>query len=279
MNQVERDRIAYALAKEYLLQLGIEGVTSELLEKYLHFPEIGSRPSGVQGIYERILVSAQETNMKSKVIGDAIGGIHRLGIVLCDFEPSAVVEKYSGRVNRVLDDIERYLKPKGAIRRTTRSIWPRYCQTILSGARFMAQFDTADEFYEWVGLFDQDDRARPALPMLLGCEIDGLGFALACNLLKELGYVDFAKPDVHVKDIFEGLDLCSPKAKDFQVFKAVVRVAKNVCVTPYNVDKLFWLIGSGYFYDDEQIGKRGRIGSRKKEFITHARERLGLVSD
>jgi hypothetical protein len=51
------------------------------------------------------------------------------------------------------------------------------------------------------------------------------------------------------------------------VFKAVARVARNVGVTPYNVDKLFWLIGSGYFYNDEHIGKKGRIGSRKEAFI------------
>ena len=52
-------------------------------------------------------------------------------------------------------------------------------------------------------------------------------------------------------------------------------MARHVGVTPYNVDKLFWLIGSGYFYDDEQIGSRGRIGSRKAEFIRVAKRELG----
>jgi hypothetical protein len=54
-------------------------------------------------------------------------------------------------------------------------------------------------------------------------------------------------------------------------------VAQNVGVTPYNVDKVFWLIGSGYFYDDPQIGKNGRIGSRKKEFINMAQPRLERI--
>jgi hypothetical protein len=48
----------------------------------------------------------------------------------------------------------------------------------------------------------------------------------------------------------------------------------NAGVTPYNVDKLFWLIGSGYFYDDPHVGKRGKIGSQKKAFIEVTRTEL-----
>jgi hypothetical protein len=57
------------------------------------------------------------------------------------------------------------------------------------------------------------------------------------------------------------------------VFKAVARVASNVGVTPYNVDKLFWLIGSG-FYEDPHIGHKGMIGSLKKQFIEVAQIEL-----
>ena len=58
------------------------------------------------------------------------------------------------------------------------------------------------------------------------------------------------------------------------MFRAVGRLAPNVGVTPYNADKLFWLVGSGYFYDDPHIGNKSRIGMHKKEFIVVARERL-----
>jgi thermostable 8-oxoguanine DNA glycosylase len=139
----------------------------------------------------------------------------------------------------------------------------------------MAQFSSAAEFYQSVEFFDRDDRARAALPMLLDKEIKGFGFALACDFLKELGYVNFAKPDVHLRDIFIGLKLCPANADDYEIFKAVVRVAKNAQVTPYNVDKLFWLIGSGDFYDDEQIGEKGKIGSHKAKFIAYAQAKLG----
>ena len=233
-----------------------------------------ARPETVTGLYERILESAQNANMKAGVIGGFIGGVNRLGQVLCNFDPPMILEKYSAGSEGLLDDIVTQLKPRGSIRRTPRSLWPKYCQTILSSAKFLSQFSSAEDFYSWVDFFDKDERARPALPMLLGQEIDGFGFALACDFLKELGYENFSKPDVHVKDIFYAVGLSPYRVSDYEVFKAVDRVARNVGVTPYNVDKLFWLIGSGYFYEDYHIGNKGRIGSRKKEFIGMAQPRL-----
>ncbi len=275
MNIVERDRLAYKLAKEYLLGFGKEGVTPKLLEKYLHFSETQPRPNSIEGIYEQILKSAQNANMKAGVIGGSIDGVNKLGKVLRNFRPASVIRKYAGNWKAVLDEIEEKLHPRGKIRRKPRSIWPRYCRTILSAAEFMAQFATADEFYKWVDSFDKDDRARSALPMLLSYEIEGLGFALACNFIKELGYINFAKPDVQIKKIFMGIGLCRSKANDYQVFKAIVRVAHNSGVSPYNVDKLFWLVGSGNFYDDEHLGKKGRIRTNKRIFIAQARKRIG----
>ena len=85
--------------------------------------------------------------------------------------------------------------------------------------------------------------------------------------LKELGYLDYAKPDIHIIELFKASYLVKPKASNYEVFKAVIRVSENVGTTPYDVDKLFWLIGSGYFYDHKEIGKEGRVGSLKKRFV------------
>ncbi len=273
MSQQELDRAAYALAKDFLLQSGADkGVTPELVEKYLHLS--APRPDTLAGLYEHMLESAQSANMKAGVIGGSIGGVGNLGRVLCDFEPAEVLEKYRSGWEGVLDDIVAQLKPRGSVLRTLRSIWPRYCRSVLSGARFLSQFSTADDFYRWVDLFDEDERARPALPLLLAQEIDGFGFALACDFLNGLGYENFSKPDVHVKNIFGSLGLYPSGAGDYEVFRAVGRLAHNAGVTPYNADKLFWLVGSGYFYDDPHIGNKGRIGRHKKEFIEVVRERL-----
>jgi hypothetical protein len=86
--------------------------------------------------------------------------------------------------------------------------------------------------------------------MRLAEEIHGIGFVLACDFLKELGYVEYGKPDNWMKRIFTRLQL-TDSAGDYQVLEAIVRVARNAHTTPYNVDKLFWLIGGGKFYYDK----------------------------
>jgi len=273
VNQQELDRAAYTLATDFLLQSGAgKGVTPELIKKYLHLST--PRPDTLAALYERMLESAQSGNMNAGVIGGSIGGVGNLGPVLCDFEPAEVLEKYRSGWEGVLDDIVAQLKPKGSVPRTPRSIWRRYCRSILSGTKFLSRFSSAEDFYGWVDSFDENERSRPALPLLLAQEIEGFGFALACDFLKERGYENFSKPDVHVKDILRALGLSPWEATDYDVFRAVARIARNAGVTPYNVDKLFWLIGSGNFYEDPHVGNRGRIGSKKEEFIEVAKAQL-----
>jgi hypothetical protein len=267
----EIDRRAYELAKGYLPGLNITGVTQTLIEKYLNPLSINPRPTKKEELYQRLLDSAQNANMKAGVIGRSIDGVDKLSPILDSFDPKAVMTRYGDDWEAVLDRIVRELKPRGKIRKTPRSIWPLYCQTILSAAAFIDQFDDANQFFEWVDFFDRDVRARPSLPMLMDREIKGFGFALSCDFLKELGYVNFAKPDVHLHDIFTALELCPAKADDYQLFKAIIRLARNADVTPYAADKVFWLIGSGDFYADPEIGS---IGSYKEEFIEFAQSKL-----
>lgn len=265
MDESQRDRKLFNLAKEFLLTF--EGVTQEILDHHL-VPDM-QRPETMAELYHRLLISAQNRGMGPGVIGGAIGGVDSLCDLLCEFSPAGVVEKYGTEDwEALLDDIVTQLRPNGKIRRTVRSLWPQYCQAVLTGAVFLSQFASAQEFHDWVGLFDSDDRVRPALPMLLSHEIHGFGFPLACDFLKETGYTGFGKPDVHLKRIFKGLHL-SPSREDYDVFKAILRIAAHVGETPYAVDKLFWLVGSGNFY-------RGgpKIGRHGNDFVAYALSRL-----
>lgn len=258
------------MAKGYLPSLKISGVTQELIEKYQNLPFHRPKPKSKNDLYERLLGSAQNANMKAKVIGEAIGGVDKLSVISEGFDPEYVLKNYRDNW-QVLDQIVEKLKPRGKIRRTPRSIWPHYAQTILSAAEFIEQFDSADEFFRWVDFFDRDDRSRASLPMLLSNEIEGFGFALSCDFLKELGYINFPKPDVHLRDIFTALELIHPRVDDYHLFKAIIRVANNARVTPYATDKVFWLIGTGNFYDDPAIGS---INSRQQDFIEFARSKI-----
>lgn len=277
-HQIETDRLAYALAREYLFSLEVPGLTRDVIESY-RWPNEKSRPTTLSQIYLHFLVTAQNANMKPGVIGGAIGGVEKLGAVLCDFEPLAVVEKYHADSTTLLQDIVKHLQPRGKVLSSAKSIWPQYCRAALSGAQFLAQFGSAEAFCDWIDSFNRQDEWCAVLPLLLSKEVHGLGFALACDFLKELGYTNFAKPDVHLRDIFLALSLCDPTADDYGVFKAIVRVARHCGTTSYEVDKMFWLIGSGYFYRHEHIGNRGRIGSRKQAFIDYAQTKLSAQSE
>ena len=112
--------------------------------------------------------------------------------------------------------------------------------------------------------------------MILSYEIDGFGFSLACDFLKEVGYLNFAKPDVHIKAILRGLELTSKNSNDYQTYRVLLRVADEAGLTPYHVDKLLWLVGSGFFYDHPDVGRNGRIRTDKGEFIASTCRVLGL---
>jgi hypothetical protein len=60
-------------------------MTASLVEKYLNPLALNPKPISKEGIYQRILESAQNANMKSGVIGRAIGGVERLSVVLEGF--------------------------------------------------------------------------------------------------------------------------------------------------------------------------------------------------
>lgn len=269
MDCAQKDRKAYQLGMSFLLSKKKKGITKEILDRYLYC-ENKSRPNSIPDIYRRMLESAKNASMTSGVIGD----IEKLRSVLFNFNPAKVIVKYPDW-ETLFSEMVTSVNPPGKMRSGKRSIWPRFCRTTLSLASFLMQFPSAADFYSWCDKFDKDSRSRLALPLLLDKEIDGYGFALACDFLKENGYQNYGKPDVHIRDIFEGLELCRQKISDYNLLKIIIRIADNVGVSPYCVDKLFWLIGSGFFYyDKETIGKDGKIGRMKAEFISFAKSRM-----
>tara|TARA_B100000676_G_scaffold113046_1_gene112723 strand:- start:1171 stop:1995 length:825 start_codon:yes stop_codon:yes gene_type:complete len=267
MHQNKIDILAYNKAKQFLIDNTPDLITEEIILSYLSIPEPKHKDISLNEIYHRLLISAQNANMKASVIGGSIGGVQNLEEILFNFNPKKVLEKYSQDSIEILDDIIIKLKPNGKIRKTPKSIWPKYCRTIISAAEFLSQFSNSKEFLEWVSIFSEDKKLLAALPMIIESEIYGLGFPLACDFLKELGFINYGKPDIHIIEIFEALELIPRKSGNYQVLKAIIRIAESNNKTPYDVDKLFWLIGSGFFYNHQEIGNQGRVGRMKEKFI------------
>lgn len=261
----------YSIAKTFLIKEMNCDNAENILQEYLNMPDKSCQPVDISEIYSRILASAQNANSKANVIGGAIGGIRNLDTVLFDFSPEKTLAYYEKNADKLLDDIVKKLNPVGKINREPKGLWVRYCQTILSAAEFLVQFQDGKDFYDWANHFYQDNKSVAALPLILEQEIYGIGYALACDFLKELGFVNYGKPDVHIKDIFSAIGLCDVKAKDYAIQKVIVRIAKANQISAYNVDKVFWLIGSGNFENHNW-----KIGSRKAVFIEFANHELKI---
>lgn len=142
-------------------------------------------------------------------------------------------------------------------------MWYSYSKTIKYSSKFLSQFCSYSDFYKFVDKFYNDDELRPLLPINIKLKIPGFGFALACDFLKELGYTKYSKPDTHTKDILMGVGYVFNKTKnsletDYLSYIEMQKIAEANNITPYEIDKILWLIGSGSFYlsDDKNIGSK-----------------------
>ncbi len=147
-----------------------------------------------------------------------------------------------------------------------RNAWVMYCKGVLSCAKFLASFKNINDFDKFVKSFFHNEFTIASLPMLLEKEIFGYGFPLACDFLKELGYWQYGKPDVHLKDIFQRLDLVNDDS-DYEVFKIIVKIGIIVKRKTAVIDKIFWIIGSGNLSQSDK-----KIGRQKNNFYKYLKE-------
>jgi thermostable 8-oxoguanine DNA glycosylase len=256
----------YQSAYNFLLRF--PGITESDLKQHLTVHSANNKPTDINLIYKQLCQTAQNKQMSPKVIGESIGGFSNLGVVLYNFNPFNVAENYLiSDHQKLLQEIISVLRPKGQVRLTLKSEWPKYCATVLEAAYFIKDFETSINFYNWADKFCKDIKSKYGLPLLITTEVKGIGFPLACDFLKEIGYKEYGKPDVHVKDIFFDLNIVdgtisSTLRKDYLTAKAIDRIALANNVTPFAVDKIFWLLGSGNFHVTGQ-----NIGSQKKAFV------------
>lgn len=255
----EKMRLIYDEAIDFLDELTEEKLSNEQLKEYF---EIDKNFQSKEEILYRLLASLQNTQMMPNVIGfEKEERKDRFKRILCDFKCDEILNKYDEE--KLYEEFKNNFEINNV--ESPRNLWRRYTKSIISACNFLNEFESAEKFDEYVNSFKNNEYE---LPMILSNKIYGIGFALCCDFLKELGYSGYAKPDVHIKDIFTALDLCSSD-DDYIVFQAVVKMAKVVNDTPYNVDKIFWLISSGNLYKHNI-----NIGRHKDEFINRVNKLL-----
>lgn len=263
----KENKIIFNTAKEYLLSF--DKVTEEMIDKQLKDWR-GRKAQDIPDLCYQMISSAKNRQGMPNSIGD----IDKISSIVFGFNPDKILKNYRDW-EELFDKIKKECSPPGRMERNNpHNYWVQFTKSIISIANFLERFKTIKEFDKFVQVFYYNKETRAALPLLLEKEIFGYKFALACNFLKEGGYPKFVKPDIHIKDIFSGLGLTKSE-DDFQIFKDVISFSESIKKLPYEVDKLFWLIGSGKFYlFEDENGDELEIKTSKKEFIEIAKEKM-----
>lgn len=254
LERTEKIRAIYEKAFQYLSEITPSLIQHGGLEEYF---DIKKSFKTKNDILFMLLSSLQNRQMAANVIGfQNQNRSQNFKNIFFEYDCELILNTYTPETL-----FERFQKDFQINNAQSKSnLWKVYSKSVISACKFISTFKDAKDFDDFIESFRYNQLSLAAVPMLLEKEIFGLGFALACDFLKELGYTAYTKPDVHIKDIFHKLDLC--ENEDFSAYKAVVEMARAVDETPYKVDKIFWLIGSGRYYRHDE-----NIGSHKAEFL------------
>ena len=255
----ERMKKCYLYAKKYLLEIIPPELQGNELEKYFH---VVKEFKTKNELLQFLLVSLQNAQMMPNVIRfEDNNRKEQFEKILCTYDARQILQNYTADSlfekfcdNFIVNNKE-----------SKRNLWRRYSKSVISAAIFISKFNDEDDFRNFIARFDYNDLSSAALPLILEKEVYGLGFPLACDFLKELGYTQYSKPDVHIKEIFHSFGFC--ENNDYDAYKAVIEMARICGETPYKVDKTFWLIASGDFYLHDK-----KICSHKNSFINSFQE-------
>lgn len=260
MDEKTKLRLAYQEACKFLKNQ----VDEDVFEKQMNYFD-SHKPKTRNEIFRRMVNSLK--NKQGYV--NFIANVDHMNYILFDFNPINVLEKFDNDWEKLFENFnQKFGKNYKMDISNKRNAWVIFTKGVLSCAKFISNFNTVEDFDNFVKLFSHNEFTVAALPTLLEKEIFGFGFALACDFLKELGYAEYGKPDTHLIEIF--YELGFTESKDvYDVFKIIRKIAIIVEEDPVIVDQVFWLIGSGNF-------TRSNINIRrnKSEFINYMNEKL-----
>ncbi len=218
------------------------------------------RVTTLTDVYERFIGSAQNYQMMPNVIkfSERKEQIKKL---LYDYDLqkiSTMSENYLYQQFRIKFNVK--------TKDSKRNAWRKWTRSVIDSAKFINEFRNLNEFTEFVKSKYGNDDSRKILALGIAKKIRGMGFTLVCDALKELGYTKFSKPDVHMREVFSSIGLCNDD--EFSVCEAIEQIAEDCKteypgITPYRVDKVFWLICSGVYYNNGKL----KIESHKDELI------------
>lgn len=263
--KTNRNLIIYQFAKSYLENM----IKNYSIDLNSYFIGDNKGVLSLREVFIGFVSSAQNYQSMPNIIQFNTNEIRRkkIGEILCDFDYTRIKDKSPENLYYIFRDAFSVNSKD-----SKRNSWYKWSCAIVDSAKFVSDFADKEDFDSFVELFNYNVTTRMALPLLISKKIRGIGFALSCDLLKELGYINYPKPDVHLMDVFSALKLS--ENEPISTFEAIVRMAdecktltNDSSITPYKVDKTIWLICSGKFYLERPELSLGR---HKERFIKQA---------
>lgn len=248
----------YRIISNYLFEIKPSSISKEQLKEYY----VSEYPKDLKTLAYEFFGHIQNYQFMPNVIG--FWNEQRVPIfkrVLFDYDTNKILSTYTK------DSLFKEFCNKFPVKNknSKQNSWLKYAGGIISVCEYMKKFNTIDEYIEYCNQFN----GSLELPLEISKKIKGMGFALACDHLKENGCKEYCKPDVHLKDVLSEIGLCS--REDYDVFETIKRIAQENNVTPYDVDKTIWLICSGNYYKHNII-----VESHKQDLINRIKK--GIIN-
>ena len=265
----KRDYLAelIATARKMLAdQNGLENLEKELA----HYLNVRDEYPTARPIFKQLLGSLRNKSMMARVIGeiepmrDAFFGFDH-SKVLCDGGCRPLL----GRLKETVD------RAKDVSMTNPKSLWRQFAEGAFDCANFMGTMfagpdSPAGDFHKLIDSHCQSPESAWQFANSIQWAIDGLGPALCCDFLKEIGSVQYSKPDTHVTDFLKGCRLIPQKKCDpYLAFLQMWRISDATASKPVIIDKIVWILGSGRW-----TGEESPKGVCMKQFLVKVRAEI-----
>lgn len=251
----------YDYAVSYLKEHTKNLVNDAVLDDYFEV----HKASSLDEAFKRGVVSVNDNNKRTMANPIAyFRPEHKAAIdtILCNFKLNTVRAKYGNDVEELWKDLcsqcvpDSEQSPKGA--------WYKFARNIITLGAYLSEFSDIDELYQE---FEKAESPEEKIKLVnkVSAQVSQWGFAMASNWIKDMGMTGYCKPDQHIRAIIDGIYQTGDNMKT--VFKKVIEVANQCNVSPFKLDRVLFLVGSGDFYGQGHENIRKLYNGNEKDFI------------
>ena len=205
MNKGQKYLKVYQIAESFLKNLGLEKSRSaETNESKIFFDDIRD--------INHVLFTTLTNRAGRRKIINFKQKEPKLKIILNSYDSRGILNKFPDAQSLFKAFYDTFPIKNAESKRNS---WRQLAVGILSGSRFMSKFESAKEFDEFVRGYLSKKTTKDDLPLRLKQEIKGFGQPLACSFLKDIGYSEYAKADVHLIKL-NSRSKCNTSPEDFR---------------------------------------------------------------